>query len=45
MSHKVSNVLIINYKSVINAEFKLSDLAPLVDYNNAGKSNCLSAIQ
>jgi putative ATP-dependent endonuclease of OLD family len=45
MSHKVSNVVIKNYKSVIDAELKLSDFTPLVGYNNAGKSNCLSAIQ
>lgn len=45
MSHKISNVVIKNFKSVIDAEFKLSSFTPLVGYNNAGKSNCLSAIQ
>lgn len=45
MSHKIFNVVIKNYKSVIDAEFKLSSFTPLVGYNNAGKSNCLSAIQ
>ena len=45
MSHKVSNVVIKNYKSSINTELKLSSFTPLVGYNNAGKSNCLSAIQ
>jgi len=45
MSHKISNVVIKNYKSVINAEFKLSSFTPFVGYNNAGKSNCLSSIQ
>lgn len=45
MAHKISNVKIKNYKSCINSELKLSDFTPLVGYNNAGKSNCLSAIQ
>jgi predicted ATPase len=45
MSHKISNVVIKNYKSAINIELKLSSFTPLVGYNNAGKSNCLSAIQ
>lgn len=45
MPHKISNVVIKNYKSVINAEFKLSSFTPFVGYNNAGKSNCLSSIQ
>ncbi|MEM5535695.1 AAA family ATPase [Neptuniibacter pectenicola] len=45
MSHKISSVEIKNYKSIINAELKLSSFTPLVGYNNAGKSNCLSAIQ
>jgi putative ATP-dependent endonuclease of OLD family len=45
MSHKISNVVIKNYKSSINTELKLSIFTPLVGYNNAGKSNCLSAIQ
>lgn len=45
MSHKISNVVIKNYKSSINTELKLSSFTPLVGYNNAGKSNCLSAIQ
>jgi energy-coupling factor transporter ATP-binding protein EcfA2 len=45
MTHKISNVVIKNYKSSINTELKLSSFTPLVGYNNAGKSNCLSAIQ
>ncbi|GAA0404654.1 ATP-dependent endonuclease [Cocleimonas flava] len=45
MSHKISNVVIKNYKSSITTELKLSSFTPLVGYNNAGKSNCLSAIQ
>jgi len=45
MSHKISTVEIKNYKSIVSAELKLSSFTPLVGYNNAGKSNCLSAIQ
>lgn len=45
MSHKVSIVEIKNYKSIVKAVLKLSSFTPLVGYNNAGKSNCLSAIQ
>ncbi|WP_300543778.1 AAA family ATPase [uncultured Pseudoalteromonas sp.] len=45
MSHKISIVEIKNYKSIVNAVLKLSSFTPLVGYNNAGKSNCLSAIQ
>lgn len=45
MAHKISNIEIKNYKSCIDTELKLSDFTPLVGYNNAGKSNCLSAIQ
>lgn len=45
MAHKLSEVKIFNYKSCINAEIKLSGFTPLVGYNNAGKSNIISAIQ
>ena len=45
MSHKISTVEIKNYKSIVSAELKLSSFTTLVGYNNAGKSNCLSAIQ
>ncbi|QSX38625.1 ATP-dependent nuclease [Shewanella sedimentimangrovi] len=45
MTHKISIVEIKNYKSIANATLKLSSFTPLVGYNNAGKSNCLSAIQ
>lgn len=45
MSHKISEVSIKNYKSCTHAELKLSSFTPLIGYNNAGKSNCLSAIQ
>ena len=45
MQHKISQVIVRNYKSIVNAGFLLSSFTPLVGYNNAGKSNCLSAIQ
>lgn len=43
--HKITKVTIKNFKSCSNTEILLSDFTPLVGYNNAGKSNCLSAIQ
>ncbi|GAA6145820.1 ATP-dependent nuclease [Thalassolituus maritimus] len=45
MSHKLSEVQIKNFKSCINTELKLSGYTPLIGYNNAGKSNALTAIQ
>lgn len=45
MSHKISSVVVNNYRSIVDAKFELSSFTPLVGYNNAGKSNCLSAIQ
>lgn len=45
MGHRISDITINNYKSCFNTELKLSDFTPLIGYNNAGKSNCLSAIQ
>lgn len=45
MSHKLTNLTIENFKSIINVEFELSDYSPLVGYNNAGKSNILEAIK
>lgn len=45
MSHRITDVEIKNYKSCINTELKLSLFTPFIGYNNAGKSNCLSAIQ
>lgn len=45
MSHKLSKVTIKNFKSCRDTELKLSSYTPLVGYNNAGKSNALSAIQ
>lgn len=43
--HKITEVSIKNFKSCIDTTILLSDFTPLVGYNNAGKSNCLSAIQ
>lgn len=43
--HKISEVIIKNFKSCMNTTLLLSEFTPLVGYNNAGKSNCLSAIQ
>jgi putative ATP-dependent endonuclease of OLD family len=44
MSHKISNVVIKNYRSCIETELKLSSFTPLVGYNNAGKSNAIAGI-
>ncbi|MDN5433032.1 MAG: ATP-binding protein [Acinetobacter sp.] len=43
--HRISQVSIKNFKSCIDTTILLSEFTPLVGYNNAGKSNCLSAIQ
>lgn len=45
MSHKLSEVRIKNFRSCIDTELKLSGYTPLIGYNNAGKSNALTAIQ
>ncbi|GAA0700718.1 hypothetical protein GCM10009104_32240 [Marinobacterium maritimum] len=45
MSHILSEVEIKNYKSCNGTTLKLCSYTPFVGYNNAGKSNCLSAIQ
>ncbi len=45
MALQVTDVTITNYKSCKNTTLKLSAFTPLVGYNNAGKSNCLSALQ
>lgn len=45
MAHRLSEVIIQNFKSCMNTEIKLSGFTPLVGYNNAGKSNIISAIQ
>lgn len=43
--HKITEVIIKNFKSCRDTKLLLSEFTPLVGYNNAGKSNCLSAIQ
>jgi putative ATP-dependent endonuclease of OLD family len=45
VSHKLAEVLITNYRSCGSTEVKLSDFTALIGYNNAGKSNIISAIQ
>lgn len=45
MTHIISEVEIKNYKSCKETVLKLSSFTPFIGYNNAGKSNCLSAIQ
>ncbi|RQM64664.1 AAA family ATPase [Aeromonas enteropelogenes] len=45
MALQITDVVIKNYKSCINTKLQLSGFTPLVGYNNAGKSNCLSALQ
>jgi putative ATP-dependent endonuclease of the OLD family len=45
MAHILSLVKIINFKSIIEEEFELSAFTPLIGYNNAGKTNILSAIK
>ena len=45
MTHRLDNVSIRNYKSCDEANIPLSGFTPLVGYNNAGKSNILSAIR
>lgn len=45
MSHKLSEVVIKNFRSCIDTRLLLSRYTPLIGYNNAGKSNALTAIQ
>lgn len=45
MGHKLSQIKVDNYKSLISETFELSDYTPLIGYNNAGKSNILTAIK
>jgi putative ATP-dependent endonuclease of OLD family len=44
MSHLIEKIELKNFKSCNNTKLRLSDYTPLVGYNNAGKSNCLTAI-
>lgn len=45
MTHQLSSIRIINYKSIVDCEFILSSYTPLIGYNNAGKSNIINAIK
>lgn len=45
MHHFISELTIKNYKSCIDTHLKVSPFTALVGYNNAGKSNALSALQ
>lgn len=45
MGHILSYLKIINFKSIIDQEFDLTNFTPLVGYNNAGKSNILQGIK
>jgi putative ATP-dependent endonuclease of OLD family len=45
MTHLLSKITIKNFKSIKDASFELNSFTPLVGYNNAGKSNLLSAIK
>lgn len=42
--HHISEVKILNFKSIKNGLFCLSPYTPLVGYNNAGKTNILQSI-
>lgn len=44
MTHLIEKIKLKNFKSCNNTTLILSDYTPLVGYNNAGKSNCLTAI-
>ncbi|AIW21042.1 AAA family ATPase [Vibrio coralliilyticus] len=44
MGHLIEEIKIKNFKSCNDTTLFLSDYTPLVGYNNAGKSNCLAAI-
>lgn len=43
MGHKLLQIKIDNYKSLVSETFELSDYTPLIGYYNAGKSNILTA--
>jgi putative ATP-dependent endonuclease of OLD family len=42
--HHISEIKILNFKSVADGTFPLSHYTPLVGYNNAGKTNIIRAI-
>lgn len=43
--HHLSRTKIKNYRSCANVELSLGNCTPIVGYNNAGKSNIMSAIE
>ena len=45
MGHALSNLVINNYKSISAESFDFFAFTPLVGYNNAGKTNILTAIK
>ncbi|HID8483810.1 TPA: ATP-dependent nuclease [Serratia marcescens] len=45
MSHRITDLNIVNFRSCKNIAIELSEFTPVVGYNNAGKSNILSAIE
>ena len=45
MSHYLDVLIINNFKSCKSIEVKLSEFTPIIGYNNAGKSNILSAVE
>ncbi|HMQ04613.1 MAG TPA: AAA family ATPase [Pyrinomonadaceae bacterium] len=45
MAHLLSQITIRNFRSIKDHTFDLSSFTPLVGYNNAGKSNILTAIE
>jgi len=45
MSHRLSSVTIVNYRSIRSHTFNLSEYTPLIGYNNAGKTNIIRAIK
>ncbi|MGE6104814.1 ATP-dependent nuclease [Aeromonas veronii] len=45
MSHYIEKLSITNYKSCKSLDITLTPYTPLVGYNNAGKSNILSALE
>ena len=45
MAHILSELTIVNCKSIISEHFVLTAFTPLIGYNNAGKSNILFAIK
>ena len=43
--HKLAHISIVNFRSCKDVDLRLGDFTPLVGYNNAGKSNILTAIE